>query len=305
MFSSAIKLFFFWRRNNFQSIVFKSVFWGGVAWLATGIFTNLMSALVAGGVIAAMSAVKYTLQNRKEYARLVGLVDGDMDKLAALQKKLSEKGFAGGLMTEMLRAELHDDDDDEDEDDVCEISEAERQENLQSTTAAIENLTELCLTGGYATAETCATAKNTLLEEYGDGEESLELEVLLEEFLPDNVLSFSTEDYVDEDDHASLVGMFSEATNGKWTVKDCHSHYDEEASRWAVSFSEQGKVKSWRFQQKNDWLSEKFLQQLINYTQARSGYIVTVLDSEEFVSAVCLPPELHTALIGKEAQQAA
>ena len=301
MFSSAIKLFFFWRRNNFQSIVFKSAFWGGVAWLATGIFTNLMSALIAGGVIAAMSVVKYTLQNRKEYARLVDLVDGDMDKLAALQKQLSDKGVAGGLMTEMLRAELHDDE----EDDVCEISEAERTENLESTKAAIENLAELCLTGGYAPAENCATAKATLLEEYGDGEESLELEVLLEEFLPDNVLSFSTEDYVDEDDHASLVEMFAEATNGKWAVKDCHSHYDEEASRWAVSFSEQGKVKSWRFQQQNDCLSEKFLQQLINYTQARSGYIVTVLDSEEFVSAVCLPPELHTALIDQEAQKAA
>ncbi len=81
MLSKLINLFFLWRRNNLPSIVFKSFFWGGIAWFGVGIFTDLKTALIGGGAAALLAAVRYTMQNRKEHALLLAKVGGDKEKL--------------------------------------------------------------------------------------------------------------------------------------------------------------------------------------------------------------------------------
>ncbi|MFK7855279.1 MAG: hypothetical protein AB8B79_14245 [Granulosicoccus sp.] len=297
MIAKALQVFFFWRRNNLPSIVFKSAVWSLIAWLAVGMFTNLKLALIAGACIGVMSAIKYGLQKRKETAKLLAMVGGDPEKYRALRAKLDMPGMGGTLMREMLNAELSDDEDDYDDEELEELSDEQRQQNIENTKLQISRLKSICLDEKLASLDHCDEAELELMESYGDGEETVEMEQLIEAFLPDNSLGFCAEDYINEGDHASLVESFSDATNGRWVIEDCTSHFDESAQRWVVSFTENGKSKSWKFAQQGDWLNEKFLDQLIKYTEVKSGYSITVLDSEDFVSLVCLPPSIHAALI--------
>lgn len=300
MIARAIQVVFFWRRNNLPSIVFKSVVWGSIAWLAVGMFTNLRLALIAGAVISLMCAIKYGMQKRKEAAKLLAMVDGDQEKYKALRAKLDMPGMGGALMREMLNAELSDDDDDYEEQEHEALSDELRQQNIENTKLQISRLKTLCLDEKLASIDQCDEAERELMESYGDGEETLELEQLIEAFLPENSLGFCAEDYINEGDHASLVESFAEATNGRWVIEDCTSHFDESSERWVVSFSENGKSKSWKFAQQGDWLNNKFLDQLIKYTEIKSGYSISVLDSEDFVSLVCLPPSIHAAFINDD-----
>ena len=303
MIGKALQLFFFWRRNNLPSILFKSFVWSVIAWLAVGMFTNVRLALVAGAAIALMSAIKYALQRRQETQRLLAMVDGDKQKYKALRAKLDAPGMGGTLMRELLNAEMHDCD--ECDDDEQDISDEQRQININDAQRRISAIRSVCTAEGLLSEAQCDDAQTELMECYGDGEETLELDTLIEAFLPDNVLGICMEDYINEDDHASLVDMFAEATNGRWVIEDSSSRYDESAERWVVSFTEAGKSKSWRFSQRGDWLSSQFLDQLINYTQARSGYQITILDSEDYVSMVCLPPAVHAAVVEGALDQAA
>ncbi|NND92159.1 MAG: hypothetical protein HKN42_14965 [Granulosicoccus sp.] len=300
----AINLFLFWRRNDAKSIIFKSLFWGAFAWLAVGIFTNVTSALIAGGIIAAMAAVKYALINRRENAKLLAKLGGDPEKLAAFKMQMKGKGMAGALMTEMLRAELDDDFDDDDE--VSEIDDETRAANQQALTEIIDQMTELCITGGYADQQACEEAANTLRKDYEDGDEQPTSETVIEVFLENNHIGFDPEDFINEGDHADLVETFSAATNGKWLIENCRSTHDDVSDKWVVQFTEKGQEKTWRFAQSRDLLNDKFLQQLIAYTESRSGHIVTILDTDEYVSAVCLPREIHNHFFGTgELQQVA
>jgi len=159
-------------------------------------------------------------------------------------------------------------------------------------------MNRLCAESGLVTAEHCAKVSQELNDEYADGDDVPSQEYLLSEFLPENTLEICAEDFCNDDDHASVVDMFAEATNGNWKIEDCTSSYDEETERWTVKYKEAGKMKGWRFQQSGDWLSNKFLNQVIQQVQAQTGYVVTVLDAEDFISVVCLPRELHGKLLG-------
>lgn len=285
------------------SIFFKSAVWGGIAWLAVGMFTNVKLALIAGGVIALMSATKYGLQSRKQTAKLLAMVDGDQEKYKALKAKLDVPGMGGTLMREMLSAEL--DDNDFDDEEVHEISDQERQQNIDDTQQKIATFRSICLNENLASETHCEEAQQELMESYGDGEEALEVEQLVEAFLPDNSIGICTEDYINDDDHASLVETFSKATNGRWVIENCTSSYDETAERWVVSFDEGGKSKAWKFAQHGDWLNSKFLDQVIKYTESKSGYSITILESEDFVNLVCLPPSIHAAFMDDQMDQVA
>ncbi len=302
MVAKALQLMFFWRRNNVPSIAFKSAFWGLVAWFAVGMFTNVRLALIAAAVIAGMSAIKYALHARKQTRKLMQMCDGDLEKLAALQAKLNTPGMAGNLMREMLNAEM--DDDDEHEDDAP-LSEEQRKVNIDTSTLLIQKMITLTRQAELSTDAECQEIERTLLEEYASGDYPLELADVIAACLPDNTLSVYTEDYINEDDHAALVEEFSAATNGCWVIEDCTSSYDEEADDWVVSFKDEGKVKTWRFKQQRDELNENFFHQVINYTQSRSGYTVTILDNDEAISLVCLPQGMYDALNEGMAAQAA
>lgn len=305
MISKALQLVFFWRRNHLPSIAFKCAFWGLIAWLAVGMFTNVRLALIAAAVIAGMCAIKYGLKNRKQHQKLLQMCDGDPVKLAALKTKLNTPGMAGTLMREMLNAEIDDDDDEWDDEDAEPLSEQELQANIKASEMLIKKMSVLVTENALATPEHCKEAESELLSAYSSGEARIDIDELVSEFLPDNAMNICLEDFINEDDHASLVEEFAAATNGRWEIENCTSSYDEDAERWVVTFSESGSNKTWRFAQQGDWLSEKFLQQVISYTESKSGYTITVLDTEDFVSLVCLPAGMVDALNGSAIVQAA
>ena len=119
----------FWRRNNAPSIVFKSLTWGALAWLAVGIFTSFNTAVIGGIAAAGLAAVKYTLKNLKRRKKLLEKVGGDKEKLKQLQAATNKKGFAGALINEMLHAEIDDDDDE----DYTPISDEEKRNSSGQT----------------------------------------------------------------------------------------------------------------------------------------------------------------------------
>lgn len=298
MISKALHLVFFWRRNHLPSITFKSAFWGFVTWLAVGMFTNVRLALIAAAVIAIMSAVKYGLRKRQQTQKLMAMCEGDPQKFAALQEKLNTPGMGGALIREMLNAEISDDDEDdlEHEDEVDTLSDEERQSNINANAHLVRKMATLTREASLISDVHCDEVEQELLEEHDTGEERIDLEELVSAFLPDNAISISQEDYINEDDHAALVEEFSAATNNRWQIEGCSSSFDAETEKWVVSFKENNKEKTWRFTQDSDWLNDNFLTQLINYTQQKSGYTVSVLNTEDFVSLVCLPQGMFHAL---------
>ena len=302
MISKALQLMFFWRRNNVPSIAFKSALWGLIAWFAVGMFTNVRLALIAAAVIAGMSAIKYGLQSRKQTRKLMQMCGGDPQKLAALQEKLNTPGMAGNLMREMLNAEM---DDDEEYDDEEPIDDEQRQTNININTQLIQKMATLTRQAALSTEDDTVEAESTLLEEYSSGDAQLDISELISTFAPDNFISVYTEDFINEDDHAALVEEFSNATNERWTIEDCTSFFDEEADGWVVSFKDNGKEKLWRFSQEGDQLNENFFHQLINYTQSRSGYTITILSNDETIDMVCLPEGLYDKLNNSEKSQVA
>lgn len=296
MLLKVMNIVLFWRRNNVPSIIFKSLFWGALAWLLVGIFTSFTTALIGGAAAAGLAAAKYAMRARKDEKALLKSVGGDKEQLKKLKGTMKAKGFAGGLMTEMIRSEVGDGDDDDYE--APELDEATLAANKATTSAKIEKMTELCVAGKYLSKEAAAEAAEELLEEYSDGNSVPGEGEYICAFLPDNMLSFDPEDYVDDDDHADLVQEFASATNGKWTIENPTSKHDAESDKWVVSFSENGKQKTWRFAQSRDALSEKFLMQVIAYAESRSGYVSIVDTEDEFAQVTLLPPEIHEELYG-------
>lgn len=289
-----LNIVLFWRRNHLPSIVFKTLTWAFLAWLAVGIFTSFRTALIAGCAAGIVAALRYTLRNRKEHARLLVAADGDPQKLAGIKKMMNEKGIAGSFMTELIRDGLHDDDP---EDEPVEIDEETRAANIAQLKEKTSRLSELCVQGGYLSAEDSKEAAEALLEEYADGEYACSTESYIEAFLPDNIVSFIDEDFCNDDDHAGLVEEFAQATNGNWKIDQCHSHHDEDSDKWLVSFTENGSQKTWRFSQAGDRLNLKFVEQLVAYVQRQSGYTITQLDQEDFPLYACLPQNIHALLL--------
>ena len=300
MISKALQLMFFWRRNHWPSIAFKSAFWGVVTWFAVGMFTNVRLALIAAAVIAGMSAVKYSLQMRKQALKIMAMCEGDPQKYAALQARLNAPGMAGTLMREMLNAEMDDDDGYTEP-----LDEEQRAVNITANTKLIHKMATLTRQAGLATDIECSEVVETLLDDHDAGDERLDVAEVIAALLPDNAINVFTEDFINDDDHAALVEEFAAATNERWSVEDCTSSHDDETGEWLVSFKDNGEDKTWRFSQQGDQLSETFLQQLINYTQSRSAYTVTVLDNEETIDLVCLPLGMYDALTENVEEQAA
>jgi len=162
----------------------------------------------------------------------------------------------------------------------------------------------LCLDGGYCTEQHAEKAVEALREYYGDGNFIPEPSAFVEEFLPNGIIVLGSHDYSDGDEHAALVADFSAATHNQWNVENCESHYDANSDKWVVNFDEAGGSKQWRFAQAHDELSEKFLQQVMAYTASKSGYVVSMLYSEdcEEIRVSCLPPDIHQAMVGPSAE---
>lgn len=291
-----IGLFLFWRKNDLLSIVMKCASWAVLTCLLAGIFTGAKTALIAGVAAALVAAGHYALKVRKTNAGLLQMVNGDKEKFAALKDRSKRNGFAGVLVNEMLLAEA--DEHYPDEDEFEEISDEEKQANLAATQKLVSSVSNLCVASGYAQSRSCKQAEASLLDQFEDGYSVPDVQDIVCAFLPDNYLQIYCRDYTENSQHADLMRSFSQATNGRWDPGQCSSMYDEEADQWNLIYQENGKNKTWKFRQTDGWLSEKFLTALVAYTEKRSGYIVTILGTDEMVDAVCLPAELHYAIIG-------
>ncbi len=299
-----LSIVLFWRRNNLPSILFKSLFWGVLAWFAVGIFTSFQTAVIGGAAASLLAACKYSMKYLSRRKRMLAKVDGDKEKYKALKNATNKGGLGGALLGEMLNSELEMDDDDEYIEE--ELTDEERAANKAATENACQELTSALMAGKHASEAQCKEATESIMEDYGDGEGRPEAIELLHSYLPDSVLSFDTEDYCNDDDHASLVEMFAESTNGKWKIEDAASSFDEESQKWLVTFTENGEKKTWRFTQHADHLNGKFVEQLRQYTQSRSGYIVEYRDGEdEYVEMTSLPADIHALLFAESTELAA
>jgi len=301
--SYAIQLILFWRQNHFPSIACKSVFWATLAWTAISLMTDNQLALVGSLIIGGMSAVKYGLSRHVQTEKLRELCNGDVEKLSWLQEKLNSSGLAGMFMREMLITDV--DSTQNDTMDLAAPLENELQANINASNKLIEKMARLTRAAGLGSYEHCIEIEADLLSAYSSGEYRIGVDELVSEFLPDNVMCICTGDYNDEGDHASLIEEFSGATNGIWTVTDCSSGYDQKTHVWTVRFTENGECKQWQIAQKSNELSKAFLQQVIRYTENRSGYTVTILDDTSLLSLVCLPDGMYDELVGTAVEMAA
>jgi len=298
-----LKVVLFWRRNNIPSIIFKSSVWATLAWLVVGIFSSFQTALIGGAAAFLLAGFRYTVKYFKRKKMLLKKIGGDKEKLKKLQAATNAKGFGGALMNEMLMSELDIDDDDDEESDP--LTEEQLAENKAKTTAQCEALTALLVKSEYATEAHCKAATGEIMEYYGSGEYLPEPHELLEEFLPQCVLCISGEDYCDDGDHASIMDELAESTLGKWNPGKAESIYDEETDKWLLHFHEGDAKKTWRFKQNSDYLNGKFLDQLIQYTQAKSGNVIHVYDNDEEIQLTSLPPEIHEHFYGEQQQDLA
>lgn len=222
---------------------------------------------------------------------------GDKEKIAALKDQSKNTGFAKVLVNEMLLAAA--DEQYLGDDDFEEITDEEKQSNILATRKLVCSVSKLCVAGGYATSKSCELAETSLLDQFEDGYSVPDVQDIVCAFLPDNYLQIYCSDYTVNCKHADLMRSFSQATNGRWDPGQCSSTYDDEADQWNLIYQENGKNKTWKFRQSNGWLSEKLLTALVAYTEKRSGHIVTILGTDEMVDAVCLPAELHYAIVGE------
>ena len=299
-----VSLVLFWRRNNIPSIVFKSAFWGVLAWLAVGIFSSFETAVVAGLAASLLASCKYALKYLKRRKAMLNRVGGDKEKYQQLKQATNKGGLGGALLGEMLNAEIEIEDDEDYEE--VEVSDEQRASNKASTEKLCADLTRALLAGKYATVAQCQEANQSIEESYGSGDEVPDTNELIQEFLPQCHLAFDTEDYCNENDHASLMDMFAESTLGKWDPGETSSSFDEESEKWLLNFYEDGARKTWRFTQHADHLNAKFVDQLINYTQGRSGNIIHCTDNEDdYVELTSLPAEIHAQFYPDTVQQAA
>ena len=299
-------LFLFWRRNNLPSIIFKSLVWGGLAWLFVGIFTSFKTAVIGGLAASLLAGCKYSLKYFKRRKQLLAKVGGDKEKLKRLEKVTNKGGLGGALFSEMLNEELGMEDDDDDDSYDEEISEEQRAANIAATEKLCTELSDALVKGNHVSLQQCEEATTEITEGYESGEDMPTPIDLLHAFLPQSVLTFMVEDYCNDDDHAALVDMFAESTLGKWDVGNTSSRYDEDADKWLIDLYDNGEKKTWRFSQSADHLNQKFLDQLIQHTQSRSGHIIECLDAEdEFVEMTSLPADIHNLLFADSQQKAA
>ena len=299
MIKSLFNLFFLWRSNNPKSIAFKTFFWAALAWFFVGIFTDTKTALIAGGSAAIVAFMRYFMQYRREHARMLELAGGNKEGLKALKKKVGG-GMAGGLVMEMLRADMEAEDFEEDE-----LSDEEKEKNRGISKSRIDAISSALIASPHINFDENSEYIEEVLEEFSCGDDVAEPLAILTSLLPESELSFDLEDFSDEGDHASLLELFSEATNKNWSPANCTSSFDEENKKWVVTFSENGKTKVWRFNQRGDYLSEKFLCQLINKTEESSEHKIIPIDTDEFYSAICLPKELHKQLVEEDLLESA
>jgi len=296
MLGKALYLFFFWRRNDWRSIVFKTIVWWLIAWLIASLFSSSNQSFYIATAFACFAGLRYSLLNHFETQRLLALVKGDQQQLKYLKSRLHHSGIAGALMSEMLRTEMEQNNDLLDS---AEVGAELQAANLIETRRVLNHVTDTCLAGGFITHKRYNQSRAQLLDEYGDGQLALSIDVALEECLPERVLSFAADEHNEDDDHAALVRAFAAATGGMWVIKNCTSYFDVTTNRWTVALEEANNVtKTWRFEQHSDLLSETFLEQLVRYTELRTNHAVTVLDSEDVITVVCLPLTLHHALCG-------
>jgi hypothetical protein len=292
MIKNLFKLFILWRRNDWTSITFKVFFWGFMSFFLTGMFAGTQIGLIGGGVVALAALVKYTLQYIKEQAMLLKAVDGDKAKLKALKTKLG-KGAGFAMVMEMLREESGHEDEDFEEEALdaatIELNQQQSFERLDSLVVALESEMAEALQEG---SELLTEVKQHIT----DSEHPLDTTELLSIMFSNHEISFCCEDFCNDDDHAYVLEQFAESTQGKWEPTDVSSSYDEDAEKWVVKFTENGKRKAWRFHQSRDWISEKFLNQLIKYTELQSGHKIVMLDEEDAFSALCLPAGVSEAI---------
>ena len=286
MFKAAFKLFFLWRRNDAASIVFKMLFFGLIVWLVASIFADARNAGIAAAAAALVALIKYSLQARRENARLLEMVGGDKQKLRALKQKFAKDPAAGGMMMEMLRAEMEEGEDDYE--DEPELTDEQREENRVASKVNLDALLAAADEHGMEISDREARV-NELSEMCADGDYVVSAREMVGTLLDERCLSFMFEDFCNDDDHADLVEQVASCTLGVWQPTEVTSSFDEETDRWVVTFQDDGKPVTWRFSQNGDHLSENFVSQLFKHAQTRSGHELVELDTEDYFEAVLVP----------------
>lgn len=249
-----------WRNYNAPSILFKSILSGLLAGLTVSIVSTLHLALIVGATAAGLAVVKYTIRAytfNKNQQETVGLNNTNLKHLQLLSEH--RKTFGLKERCEVLSAALI-------------ASNQASQEACNEITENILNSTEF---------------QDVIPDDFS----------LIQMYLPENAIDICIEDFCDEDDHAMLVELFVNSTNGKWVANNLTSTYDDDNDRWLVNFEERGAKKTWRFSQHAYNLNMMFLDLLVQYTQDKSGNIVRVIDSiDNSVQVVSLPAEVYNVM---------
>lgn len=295
MFKLGIKLFFFWRRNHAPSIVFKMCVFAALAWLVFSAFAEPATAGIAAGAGAVLALLKYGLQARRENAKLLEYVGGDREKLAALKAKFGKDAAAGGLMMEMLRAEMED----EEYADEEELTEEQMQENRESAEALLSELLAVIDDAGVEIPDREERLAD-VREGFEDGYDVPSRHTMVGTLMTHCSFNFGFDDFCNDDDHAGLVEELAEATQGAWKPEEVNSSFDEENDRWVVSFQDQGQSVSWRFTQSGDHLSENFIKQLFDHCQKQTGMKIVTVDSEDWFEGLVLPADLAGRLLSDD-----
>lgn len=230
-------------------------------------------------------------------------------KLAAFKSSIKAlKHNTKLLESELVNAELNiDNDEDVDEnEDIVELSNEEKAAVLIDLRERCVKLSDALVATEQLSKEDADELTANILESNTNCEDIPDNFALVEEFLPKNALNISVEHFCDEDDHAMLVELFVDSTNGKWVANNFTSTYEDDYDRWFVNFEESGDTKSWRFSQYADQLNLSFLDQLVQYTQHKSGQVVSIVDSfDDSVQIVSLPAQAYNVLFESPEQQIA
>ncbi len=284
------KTVLFWRFNNFSSIVFKAAVLGCGAGLFTSIWAETTIALAAGAIIATIAFIIYGRKFILEQQKILKHLNGDKEKLKRLKAKIGG-GIKGAIAMEQIRQEIEIDDDDFDEEDhdLSQMSKKELKLQFPQLTKTVDSSINTLEQEYGITIHDKESRIKEVYDEFANYEEANELEVI-STLLPESKIHFYYDGWINDEDHAGLVEIFSEATNGSFNISQCNSFYSEEEDKWVVEFMLDGEKHSWKFEQfSGGYISDRFLDKLSSLVESYTGYKIHKIDDEDAYYAVCLP----------------
>jgi hypothetical protein len=160
--------------------------------------------------------------------------------------------------------------------------------------------TEVCLKLKQANEEVAvwtegelATLANSMLDD------SSEVHDMIALLLPQRVLRINVNRTFEFEHHAQVLNNIVLATGCDLPVRFVNSSKDNAVGGCVVNFEYGGKPVTWRFMEREDRLSEKFLSNALNWVSARAnGEFVSIVDSDSLKTFVFVSKKISQQVAG-------